>query len=40
MMSEEMTEGAVEETAAPEATDAPPPAEPATWLEGIEDEKV
>lgn len=41
-MSEEMTEGAdVEETAAtPEATDAAPAAEPATWLEGIEDEKV
>ena len=41
MMSEKMTEGAdVEETAAtPEANDAPA-AEPATWLEGIEDDKV
>jgi hypothetical protein len=39
MMSEDMTEGAVEETATPEATDTPA-AEPATWLEGIEDEKV
>ena len=40
-MSEEMTEGAdVEETAAtPEANDTPA-AEPATWLEGIEDDKV
>jgi hypothetical protein len=44
-MSEEMmTEGAVEETATPEATtdavEAAAPAEAPTWLEGIEDEKV
>jgi len=47
-MSEEMTEGAVDQTATPEATaDAPPAIEASTdvasgspWTEGIEDDKV
>mgnify|MGYP001334537999 CR=1 FL=1 len=37
-MSEEMTEGAVEETATPEATEAT--TEQQSWMDGIEDDKV
>ena len=36
-MSEEMTEGAVEETATPEATEA---TTEHSWMDGIEDDKV